>query len=533
MFAKIFKSANLTGLLSRLFLLSLIIHTLAALPQRQPYNMDEAYHTINAMTLARGEGFVENFIWNYLNPPADVAHPGNLYWMPLSSIIAWAGMSIGGISYLAGQGGFILLAALLPPLGYWIAWSVSRNRRHAWVVALLMLFSGFYFPVWTAIDGFTPFALSGALCLFGTWRMVENYSYRWAGVVGLTAGLAHLTRADGPLLLITAIFALLAVLIGESNLRLGKRLTPPASRITILFGLMIAGYLMIMLPWFVRNVQVAGAPLPPGGSKTMWLQNYEDIFSYNKALSWQSYLAWGWGPILRSKMWAGWINLQTLFAVQGLIVAFPLAVIGWWEQRNHPLFQISLLYLALLVTAMTLVFTFPGPRGALFHSGGAILPFVFSAAMIGLDRTVQVVARRRTAWRAQSASIFFSGALVFFALAISLFVYSRRVSGASQINPVYPQIVRYLEGQQATVMVGNPPAYLYYGGYRAMAIPNNPMATILQVADRYNATYLVLDINRPAPLSPYFTEQATHPQLSLEATFTGPTYLYRILVSSQ
>ncbi len=43
------------------------------------------------------------------------------------------------------------------------------------------------------------------------------------------------------------------------------------------------------------------------------------------------------------------------------------------------------LYLPLLFIAMTFIFTFPGTRGGLFHSGGALLPVVFATAGPGLE----------------------------------------------------------------------------------------------------------------------------------------------------
>lgn len=511
------RTTGLTQPILILFLLSLLIRTGAALALPYPANMDEAYHTVNAQTLARGEGFTEHFIWNYLNPAQSVSHPGHLYWMPLTSLIAWAGMALAGPTYPAGQIGFVALAALFPPLGWWMIWRFNQNRRHAWLVGLLLLFSGFYFPVWTAIDTYTPFALAGAICLFAAWQMAQTGSSRWAVVAGLAAGLGHLARADGPLLLLT---------LGAALLLARPRLT--RRQIIRLGGIGVLGYLLVMGPWFWRNWQVTGAVLPPGGSKTMWLTHYDDLFSVNKTLSLPTYLAWGWGPIIRSKLEAGWLNLQTLFAAQGLIVAFPLALAGAWQCRRHLLIQLVAIYTLLLAGTMTLVFTFPGPRGALFHSGGAILPVGFAMAAIGLDSAIAAIARRRSTWRAQSARQVFGAALVIVALGISLFIFSRKIA-AGPPNPAYPEIAAYLSNQQATVMLGNPPYYLYRQGYRAIALPNEPIDTALAVADTYGATWLAIDRNYPAPLEPYFSQQADHTRLKLEKTFSGPTYLYRIL----
>jgi hypothetical protein len=510
-----------------IFLLSLIIRLLTALPQHAPHSMDEAYSYINAVTLAKGEGFVEHFIWNYLNPPQTVTHPGNLYWMPLSSIIAWAGLIVGGTSYDSAQWGFILLSALLPPLGYWMAWQISGLRRHAWVVALMMLFSGFYFFMWPTIDNFTPFALAGSLCLFAAWPALEQKRLSWAFLAGVMAGLAHLTRADGPLLLLVIGLIALSGLLLPGKVFSVKLTLPQGLKALALIG---AGYLLVMGPWFMRNLALVGAPLPPGGAKTMWLRSYDDLFSYGRDLSWQSYLAWGVGPILQSKGWALGQNLQHILAEPGMIFALPFAIVGWWQLRRHLLFQTTALYLGLLFLVMTLVFTFPGPRGAIFHSAAAALPFMFIAAITGLDATVEAIARRRSTWRAATAKTVFSAGFVGLALLLTLMIYTTRLNlSADPANAHYPALVAALPEPEATVMIGNPPAWLFYGGERAIVIPNEPIETTLLVADRYGATYLILDKNHPAPLRPHFANSTAHPRLQLEATLDGPTYLYRIL----
>ena len=128
----------------------------------------------------------------------------NLYWMPLNSFIAALGMYLGEASYNTARWGFILLASFLAPLSYRLTQSFSQKKSHAWAVAWLLLFSGFYFPMWTAVDSFTPFALAGSLCLIALWQAIKHQDWRWAILSGLMAGLGHLSRADGLLLWLLA-----------------------------------------------------------------------------------------------------------------------------------------------------------------------------------------------------------------------------------------------------------------------------------------------------------------------------------------
>ncbi|OQY46586.1 MAG: hypothetical protein B6242_07400 [Anaerolineaceae bacterium 4572_78] len=507
-----------------IFAFSLVVHVIFALPQKQPHTMDEAYNYINAVTLSKGEGLIEHFLWNYLDSPDRLPQPSNLYWMPLSSFIAWFGLQIGGISYSMAQIGFIILAALLPVMGHVITWHVSQNSRHAVCVAGLMLFSGFYFSVWTSVDSFSPFALCGMISLYAIWRGIESQSMTlrfWAGLSGIMAGLCHLARADGILIIVTIV---LGIIIARMRKIIDNRTLFRTSMYVIV------GYMLIMFSWFSRNMYVMGMPLATGGGKTIWLRNYAEIFSYGHDLSLQYYFAWGWKSILKSKLSACWINFQTLFAVQGLIVAFPLAIIGAWQKRHILLFQIAYVYTALLFIIMTIVFTYPGIRGGLFHSGGIILPFMFSMAMFGLDSVVDKIARQRRRWRAKSAKVVFSCGFIFIAILVSLFVYYQRFQAESQTNLGYAQAVQFLQNESATVMVGNPPAWLYYGGYQAIIIPTESIEVTLTVADRYGATYLAIDSNFIYhPLQAYLSENTSQPRLQLLGVFEGEMYLYRIL----
>ena len=205
-----------------LFVLAFIVRGLAAAPQQQPSYMDALYSYVNAVNLAAGRGFVEDFVWNYLGNPPPLPGPSHLYWMPLTSILAWVGMSLAGISYRAAQWPFIVVSALLAPLSYAIVGALNGKRWQGWLAGLLAIFSGFYFPFWTAIDNFTPFALTGSLALLLAWRGLSRERGRGSEKLaqskvpasafffasGLCVGLAHLARADGLLLLITILLFL-------------------------------------------------------------------------------------------------------------------------------------------------------------------------------------------------------------------------------------------------------------------------------------------------------------------------------------
>ena len=151
------------------FGLALAVRLLAALPQTQPNYMDAAYYLVGGQRLAQGHGFADPYVWNYLDRPQTLPHPSHLYWMPLPSILVAISQAVFGVNYRAAQIPFVFLSAVLPVLAYLVAWRVSAVRRHAWVAALLTIFSPFYLPYWGVPESFAPFAVlmkSNAAFLF-------------------------------------------------------------------------------------------------------------------------------------------------------------------------------------------------------------------------------------------------------------------------------------------------------------------------------------------------------------------------------
>jgi hypothetical protein len=507
--------------LAVLFLLALLIRWLAALPQQQPNYMDAAYYYVNALNLFQGRGFVEDFIWIYLDNPASVSHPSHLYWMPFTSILAWLGMVVGGQTYRAAQLFFVVLSALLVPITYGVTCIIFPRRWYCWLAAIFVIFAGFYFPFFTAIDNFTPFAVAGSLALLTAWAALATESGKLAKLypvlAGILVGLAHLSRADGLLLLIAII---LTVLI-QHLVAKDRGLRPMQSVLRFAFFLLL-GYFTILTPWFVRNWQVVGTPFPTSGSQSIWLTAYDDLFSYGRELSPRTFFAQGIGPILRGRWWVLTTNLQTVLAVWGMIFLLPLAVLGFWVRRRHRLIQLAALYALLLFGVMTLVFAFPGARGGLFHSGAALLPYIYATAVVGLDKSIDWLAARRRGWKARSAKQFFAVGLVVMAIFLSGFIYYQRVLKSNTWNSAdraYATVAGWVAMQNpaAIVMINNPPAYRYHGGGLSVVVPNEDVATTLRVADRYQVDYLVLGPNDPA-LAAIYHQTLAHPRLRLVNT---------------
>jgi hypothetical protein len=509
------------------FGLALVVRIVAALPQTQPNYMDADYYLVGGRRLVQGYGFTDPYIWHYLDRPTALPHPSHLYWMPLPSILVAVSQAIFGVNYRAAQIPFVLLAALLPVLAYLIASRISGVRRHAWIAALLTIFSSFYLPYWGVPESFAPFAVAGALGLY--WACAGS---KWKLLAaGACVGLAHLSRADGVLLLLPVL--LIQIRFHDPNGHKGVFILH-AQRSS--FILIIVGYLVIMLPWFARNLGVIGAPLSTTGSQTIWMCNYDELFAYGQQFDLAHLL--GCGNVVATRLNGVTSGLVHWLAEAGMIFLAPLIAIGLWRERRARLFQTAVWYAVLLFAAMTLVFTFAGDRGGLFHSTGALLPFFYAAVPLGLDAVVDWMARRRRTWHAATAKKVFGAAFVVYAIALSFFIYRERVIGPDWNDPIWNQsdriyktIGQWLREQgegDSIVMINNPPGFYYRTGFSAIVVPYGDIKDLLNAAQQFGARWLILDTNRPEQLAALYIQTDTEPQLRLRQVM-GPVQIYEII----
>jgi hypothetical protein len=516
-----------------------------------PAFTDAFYHLNGANRLTTGQGFTEPYLWTYIGAPDHLpdggVFPSHLYWMPLTSIIGAAGMSLLGQPhvYYAAQWPFALLLAGTAILGFFIGRRLGGTTRHAWVAGLLTLFSGYFTRFWGTIDTFAPYAFIGALCLVamgvalsaphplpqrdsgkkfrqkphppspspnsgrGSESAVvlplsplagELVRAEWGAggeglrallwlLAGALAALAHLTRNDGVLLLLVGVFIIFA-----------------ARTKTFFALLLVIAYLLVMLPWFARNMEAVGAPLPFGGTAAIWFREYNDLFNFPPDSSPQTAFANGLGDFINARREALINNLGTFVAVEGLIVMTPFMLLGLWRRRGDPFLAPFALYALGLHLVMTFVFPHPGYRGGLFHSAAALVPFWAALGVVGIDDAVDWVAKRRRKWNARTAKRLFSGALVALALYLSLMIgMAGRVPPITASPPLYAELLRVLPSN-ARVMINDPAQLYYFTGFGGVALPNEQPSTILDIARLYDIDYLVLESpgGTPAPLLSLF-----------------------------
>jgi hypothetical protein len=268
----------------------------------------------------------------------------------------------------------------------------------------------------------------------------------------------------------------------------------------VLFGfLVLLGYLLTIGWWHVRNLDLFGSLLTPGGGRLLWLQSYNQTFIYPvENLTRESFLQAGWDLALQNRVRALTSNFSNAFGAQGGIFLFPFIIIGLWHLRHDLRTKIAVTGWLILFVVMTVIFPFAGARGSFFHAGAAFQPYWWVAAPIGLEAVI-VWARRRGQFTDQNAPVFLQGILVLLAIFMTGYLLNFRViaNGWAKDDLIYPSTHNILleAGIQPgdVVIVRNPPGYYITSGHPAIALPFGDESTILAVAEKFSARYLVLE----------------------------------------
>jgi hypothetical protein len=216
---------------------------------------------------------------------------------------------------------------------------------------------------------------------------------------------------------------------------------------------------------------------------------------------------------LRSRWTALLNNFGTLMAVETWVVLGPLAMLGVWNLRHKMVIRGFALYAIALHLVMTFVFSFPGYRGGLFHSAGALMPFWAAVVPVGLDRAVAWAARRRR-WRYAEAQGVFSAATVILAFALTIGMLKTRLDSWNTNATNYRELLSLVPGD-AVVMINDPPALYYHTGLAGVVVPNASPEVVPEIAEHYGVTHLRLDVDRTEPFTGLFLGQETYPYLRL------------------
>jgi hypothetical protein len=513
-----------------LFLVGLIVPFTISRFQSLPGYMDADYYYAGGMQLASGNGFNEPYLWNYLDGTESLPHPSHTYWMPLASIVSAAGMwLVGNTGYEAARLPFLLLSACVPLLTATLAFSLSRKTLLAMVSGLLSIFALYYTPFMPVPDNYAIFMLLG-----GTFFLLAPRPQKWIPIaLGALAGLMTLARSDG---LLWLGLAGLAVMWKSTSNEDGTKnsliewfkLIVPAGMLAVL------GYLLVMGPWHLRSINLFGSFLAPGGGRLLWLESYNQTFIYPAELiTREGFLKAGWDAAIQDRLGALGANFGNAIGAQGELFLLPFILIGLWHLRKDVRTKIAVTGWVLLFAVMTFIFPFAGARGSFFHSGAAFQPYWWALAPLGLDVLVTLGYEKKKITDPNLGIVSQVSLVLIAVIATGYLVFGHTIEGGGKKEDrVYPSVEQRLldNGISPTdvVIVRNPPGYFISTGRSAIVLPFGDESTILSVAQKFDARYLIIEKDGTFPaIQKLYDEPQSNPSFNYIGEVDGAR-LYQI-----
>ena len=496
-----------------LFLLALVVRLLAMQVVTFPVAEASAYYAGVAVNLVTGVGLVSDSVWSFATPPLAVPKPAFELWLPMSSFISAAVMTLAGPTYDAAQLGGAVVGATVAPLAWAIGWEASiaqgldaRRRRSVALTAGLLaalvspLVLGSVVP-----DSYLPFTVFMLAAALLSPRALGAHSgppdgrsrTTLTGVgLGLVLGLAYLSRQEviwmGLTVLLFTAWAVRRQPAGSRVLQTVHRLWP-----VILGGLLVVG------PWLVRNWLELGIPFPGQAIDNMFLLRNEDIFAFSDHPDASTYLAQGLATVLGNPLRAGLDALINVIAIP----AFPVgiaglaAAIGMWRAPalRQPTALTALLLSGLLIFLSTiLLFPVATLWGTFLHSSGPLLVALGTVAALGGDALLARVSR----WRRWARPNIVIAPVALVALTVLFTIFQVRMVGsqASDLAETMAALGRSLaaaradagDGAPDTIITDHPMWLADATGTYTVALPDEDISSLIALGKVFATRWVVV-----------------------------------------
>ncbi|HUG48934.1 MAG TPA: glycosyltransferase family 39 protein [Candidatus Limnocylindria bacterium] len=506
-----------------LYGLALLVGLAAVTPVGSSLHEGSAYYVEVARNVASGRGLVIDVLWSYATPPLVLPRPAFELWQPLASLLAALPMPLLGDSLVSAQMAFAALGAAVAPL----AWAVARDaafrlglsgrRRRAMALGsgLLAAVFGPFLLATAAPDSTLPFlVLAGLACLL----MPAALTRRRAGLLlGVVLGLAYLSRME-------AIYVgLTFLLLGAAGWRAAEQ--PYRAAVRTLAPI-VAGGLLVCLPWLVRNTLTFGSPFPGQTLDNAFLTRNEQIFGYTERPTLNAFLAQGpelllgniFGALLHGLVHVLLVPGGPLIAL-GLLSAVVLAARSGLRSALGTSPLAALLIAGVLTYGVTsLVFPVATVWGTFAHASGPLLLGLLVSGALGADWLVARL-RERRGWQRSNAWLA-PAALLAFALPLSA-LQLHLAAGQADSQAMRMTALRLsLPELPAGPLISDRPIWLATALERpVLVLPDERAEAVLELARDFGAGAVVIVEGRgrhPAALrgpagSACFAEEALGP----------------------
>lgn len=538
-----------------LYAIALIVRLVAAIEVPFPTTEPSAFYVDVARNLVAGEGLVSNAVWSFATEPLEVPKPAFTLWLPMSTFVSAAAMTVAGDSYWAAQLGHALLGATVAPL----AWAIGReaanaqgldSRRGRAVAATAGLLAAVLSPLVLGSvvpDSYTPFTVFMLVAALFVPRVVGARDGHddvlppsvVAGLgLGIALGLAYLSRQE-------VVWMGLAVLLMQGMVLswrpTGARLREAAHRLWPVF----VGGLLVVVPWLVRNMIELGTPLSGQAVDNMFLVDNDDIFAFRDQPDAATYLAQGAYEVVRNPFEAVYDGLVDVLVMP----AFPVGLVGlltvmaMWRAPflRRPTALMAVLLSGLFIFVSTaLLFPVATLAGTFMHASGPLLVGLGVVAAVGGDALLARISAMRE-WEKPNVIItpiaLVSTALLMTGFQVVLFgtQSDQRQEQIAAVAAALDEVAAERSVDVPATLITDHPMWLSDAteGY-AIALPDEEIESVQQLAEHFEAPWVVVIDERGRYPEAFLTEEArvclAHDPIPLEAIESG-AWLFQLAPS--
>jgi hypothetical protein len=489
------------------FIVALLVRAWAAAQMPFPIPEDATYYWGAARNLVDGHGLTSNALWSYATPARDPStgvfglffpRPAFEIWLPLPTLLAAVPMMLlGSTSYPATLGVPVLFGAIIPVFAWRLGADLAAERalppeRARTLTLGSGLVSAAALPLVlpaALLDSTVPFAVAAlAACLLGT-RLLRDprgarvRDPRLVGL-GLALGLAALARNEA----IWVALAWAALAWWQGPLGRAER----ARLVLVPAGVALA----VVAPWLVREAVTFGSPLPGQAITNAWAITGIEIFAWKEPATLAGYLAAGPAAWLGDRIGGFSHNLLNALVLPGM----PIAAVGLaglpWVARSRSL---RLLVVSAVATfaITTLAFPVQTTWGTYLHAAAPAHVLLVVSGLAALDAGLAWVGRRR-AWTRPVAWLgpLFAGAGALLFVGLGIPVYG---NNAVATEARYAALAGRFAAlgdplDPAVPVIANHPIWVAEANrVRALALPDEPVSSVLEIARTFGARYVVLD----------------------------------------
>lgn len=458
---------------------------------------DYADNAVVAANLVRGRGFSVDYIAQFYRAYPTVTHPADT-WPPLQPLLTVPFFALLGVSTAAAKMPNVVVMVALLSLTYWIGarwWSPRVGLLAALLLALhTYLFNGVLYPVNDLVFSLLALALLVLLALSTTPRDAGGQALvaqpaRWQRaywpMVGVLVGLLYLAKPSGLLLAGGA-----GVWLLWSAWRQGRfRQVMGGGTVAVLVAL------LVVAPWLVRNVLTFGVPFYSTEQFDAWILKYQ----LDEAI-YRVYM--GRLPLPHPRLLAGY-GFDWIAQVNAAQVRKFVADLGGGRLAPVALLPLGALGVILLNEVQRRLWT-PLVAAILPYAAFVVLYWHYERRYTLFLLPWLMLAGAAAIWWLHDSIASARGARIAAAtaLVLSSFIIVPQVgvmwndAQAAQATPSSVTIARWVAANtppDAVVMTRNPWELSFHSGRRTVMIPYDNLEAILEIAARYNVTYLQLD----------------------------------------